>query len=147
MSIRWRAREQKSDRAGTVRWVYCGPQLLVAALVFVASNLDWLPGGGDALGLKGARLAAAMVVNFFLGALMTLGVGLYAPCPMLISLLGMNLLAAFPIMMGSCAFLMPIGGARFIRVSRYNLDAALGLAIGGIPGVLIAAFIVKSLSI
>jgi uncharacterized membrane protein YfcA len=124
-----------------------GAALLVAALVFVASNLDWLPSGGDALGLTGVGLTAAMVVNFFLGALMTLGVGLYAPCLMLISLLGMNPLTAFPIMMGSCAFLMPIGGARFIRAGRYDLGAALGLAIGGIPAVLIAAFIVKSLPI
>jgi uncharacterized membrane protein YfcA len=124
-----------------------GAALLVAALVFVATNLGWLPGGGDALGLTGAQLAAAIAVNFLLGALMTLGVGLYAPCLMLISLLGMNPLAAFPIMMGSCAFLMPIGGVRFIRVGRYDLKAALGLAIGGIPGVLIAAFIVKSLPI
>ena len=53
--------------------------------------------------------------NFVLGALMTLGIGLYAPCMILVSLLGMNPTAAFPIMMGSCAFLMPVGGIRFIR--------------------------------
>ncbi len=124
-----------------------GAALLVAALLFIATNLHWLPGGGDALGLGGASLAVAVAVNFVLGALMTLGVGLYAPCLMLVSLLGMNPLAAFPIMMGSCAFLMPVGGVRFILTQRYDLRAALGLAIGGIPGVLIAAFIVKSLPI
>jgi uncharacterized membrane protein YfcA len=59
----------------------------------------------------------------------------------------MSPLAAFPIMMGACAFLMPIGGARFIQVNRYSLPAALGLTLGGIPGVLAAAFIVKSLPI
>ena len=59
----------------------------------------------------------------------------------------MNPLAAFRIMMGSCAFLMPIGGLRFIRRGRYKLPAALGLTLGGIPGVLVAAFIVKSLPI
>jgi uncharacterized membrane protein YfcA len=63
----------------------------------------------------------------------------------IISLLGMNPGTAFPIMMGSCAFLMPVGSARFIREERYNLKASLGLAIGGVPGVLIAAFIVKSM--
>jgi uncharacterized membrane protein YfcA len=83
--------------------------------------------------------------NFALGALMTLGVGLYAPCLILVSLLGMNPLAAFPIMMGSCAFLMPVAGLRFITAQCYDLRAAVGLAIGGIPGVLIAAFIVKQL--
>ena len=76
---------------------------------------------------------------------MTLGVGLYAPCLILVSLLGMNPIAAFPIMMGSCAFLMPIAGMRFIALRRYDARAALGLALGGIPGVLIAAFIVKQL--
>jgi uncharacterized membrane protein YfcA len=78
---------------------------------------------------------------------MTLGIGLYAPCMILVSLLGMNPTAAFPIMMGSCAFLMPVGSLRFIRERCYSLRAALGLAIGGIPGVLLAAFIVKSLSL
>ena len=84
-------------------------------------------------------------MNFLLGALMTLGIGLYAPCLILVSLLGMNPIAAFPIMMGSCACLMPIGSLRFIREGRYDKRVALGLAIGGIPGVLLAAFVVKSL--
>ena len=75
---------------------------------------------------------------------MSLGIGLYAPCMILVSLLGMNPTAAFPIMMGSCAFLMPVGSLRFIRERCYGLRAALGLAIGGIPGVLLAAFIVKN---
>ena len=63
----------------------------------------------------------------------------------LIALLGMSPMTAFPIMMGSCAFLMPVGSVRFVRAGRYNLKAALGLALGGVPGVLLAAFIVKSL--
>jgi uncharacterized membrane protein YfcA len=98
-----------------------------------------------ALGLSGPRLLAAMVGNILLGALMTLGIGLYAPCLIMVSLLGMSPLAAFPIMMGSCGLLMPIAGARFVRTGRYNLGAALGLALGGIPGVLLAAYVVKSL--
>jgi uncharacterized membrane protein YfcA len=104
-----------------------------------------MPGGGEALALHDGRLLFAIGVNFVLGALMMLGVGLYAPCLILVSLLGMSPLAAFPIMMGACAFLMPIGGARFVQVNRYSLRSALGLALGGIPGVLAAAFIVKSL--
>ena len=124
-----------------------GVALLIAALLFLANNLNWMPGGGDALGLQGGVLAFAVGVSFILGALMMLGIGLYAPCLILVSLLGMNPLAAFPIMMGACAFLMPIGGASFIRLHRYDLRAALGLALGGIPGVLIAAYIVKSLPI
>ena len=124
-----------------------GGALMCAALLFLAMNLDWMPGGGEALGLHGSRLIVAVSINMLLGALMMLGVGLYAPCLILLSLLGMSPLAAFPIMMGSCGLLMPIGGARFVRSGRYNLSAALGLALGGIPGVLLAAYIVKSMPI
>jgi uncharacterized membrane protein YfcA len=124
-----------------------GGALLCASLLFLASNLNWMPGGGEALGLTGRTLVFAVAVNAVLGALMMLGVGLYAPCLILVSLLGMSPLAAFPVMMGSCSLLMPVGGSRFIRTGRYNLGAARGLTIGGIPGVIVAAYIVKSLPI
>ena len=80
-------------------------------------------GRRGARALAAARLAIGLAVNFLLGALMELGVGLYGPCLILISLLGMNPQAAFPIMMGSCAFLMPIGSLKFIRRGRYSLRA------------------------
>jgi uncharacterized membrane protein YfcA len=122
-----------------------GAALLAAAGLFAMTNLHLLPGGGDALSLEGGRFAAGLVGNFALGALMTLGIGLYAPCMILVSLLGMNPIAAFPIMMGSCAFLMPVASARFVRERSFDPRAALGLLVGGIPAVLVAAFIVKSL--
>lgn len=122
-----------------------GSVLFVAAAIMAMKQLQWLPGGGNALGVTGAKLAIAVAGNAVLGALMTLGIGLFAPCMMLVALLGMNPRAAFPIMMGSCAFLMPVGSARFIRTRRYNLKSALGLTTGGVPGVLLAAFVVKSL--
>jgi uncharacterized membrane protein YfcA len=122
-----------------------GGALLCAAMLYLAKIAHWTPGIGDALGLHGAQLLFAVAVNVLLGALMMLGVGLYAPCLILLSLLGMSPLAAFPIMMGSCGLLMPVGGARFVRSGRYNLSAAVGLALGGIPGVLVAAFLVKSM--
>ena len=98
-----------------------------------------------ALGVSGAKLGIAVVISAFLGALMMLGIGYYAPCLIMISLLGMNPTAAFPIMMGACAFLMPVGSMQFIRKQSYDLRAAIGLMIGGPLAVLIAAFIVKSL--
>jgi uncharacterized membrane protein YfcA len=124
-----------------------GAALIGAALLMFMTQMSMFPGGGDALGVRGAKLAIGVGVNLVLGALMSLGIGLYAPCMILVSLLGMNPTAAFPIMMGSCAFLMPVGSLRFIRERCYSLRAALGLAIGGIPGVLLAAFIVKSMPI
>ena len=122
-----------------------GVALLAAAVLMVMTALNRFPGGGVALELSGGALVAACAINFALGALMTLGIGLYAPCMIMVSLLGMNPTAAFPIMMGSCAFLMPVGSAQFIRKKKYDLGAAIGLAIGGIPGVLLAAYIVRSL--
>jgi uncharacterized membrane protein YfcA len=122
-----------------------GIALLVAAAIFVMKVTGVLPPGGNALGLTGGVLVFAIVVNFLLGALMQLGIGLYAPCLMLVSLLGMNPIAAFPIMMASCACLMPVGSLKFIRERKYDKRLAIGLAIGGIPGVLLAAFVVKSL--
>jgi len=124
-----------------------GVALLVMAGFFLLRPLDILPSGGDEYGLTGLKLLIGVAVNAVLGALMTLGIVLYAPCMILISLLGMNQTTAYPIMMGSCAFLMPVGSARFIREAKYNLKSALGLALGGIPGVLIAAFIVKEMSV
>ena len=124
-----------------------GAALLVAALLMLMTQFDLFPVGGEALGLDGTLLVVAVVGNFILGALMTLGIGMYAPSMIMISLLGMNPAVAFPIMMGSCAFLMPVGSIRFLRADAYALRPALGLVLGGIPAVLIAAFIVRSLPI
>jgi uncharacterized membrane protein YfcA len=124
-----------------------GCALLLAATLFLLQIYDIAPGGGEALALAGPRLAIGLGVNFFLGALMELGVGLYGPCLILVSLLGMDPKAAFPIMMGSCAFLMPIGSLKFIRRGRFSLRATLGLGLGGVPAVLIAALIVKSMEL
>src|SRR5215831_471674 len=123
-----------------------GVLLFVAAGIMVARVTGFMPGGGDALGLTGPRLAIGIAGNFVLGALMTLGIGLYAPCMILVALLGMYDKAAFPIMMGSCAFLMPAASVRFVRSGRYDLRAAIGLALGGLPAVLVAAHWFDTLS-
>lgn len=124
-----------------------GFALLAAAGLMVLRQLNLIAalGSGTSLGLDGYLLWVGGFGNFVLGALMTIGIGLYAPCMALVYMLGMQPLAAFPIMMGSCAFLMPVGSVQFIRAKRYNLRAALGLTLGGIPGVLLAAYLVKSL--
>ncbi len=140
--------------AGTVsRWpqrairVGMGFALLVAAGIFLATALGLLPGGGEAIALSGARMAIGLVGNFVLGALMTIGIGAYAPSLILFGLLGMNLKSVFPVMMGSCAFLMPISGMRFVQRGSYAPRAALGLTLGGIPGVFLAAFLVREMSV
>jgi uncharacterized membrane protein YfcA len=126
-----------------------GTALLAAAVLFTMSNLKGSQFGlvGSGLGLEGARLWIGIFVSLCLGALMTIGIGLYAPCMIMVSLLGMNPIAAFPIMMASCAFLMPIASLRFIRFDAFSMRAALGLTLGGIPGVLIAAFWIKQMNL
>jgi uncharacterized membrane protein YfcA len=119
--------------------------LLIASGLYAATNLGLMPGGGDALSLAPGLAAFAIVAHFFLGALMSFGIGLYAPSLVLLSLLGLNPTAAFPIMMGACAFLMPVSGLRFMRTERIDLRVVLGMALGGIPAVLLAAFVIKSL--
>lgn len=122
-----------------------GVALLIAAALYALANLGLLPAGGDALALPQPLFFVAVAAHFVLGALMTFGIGLYAPSLILLSLLGLNPAAAFPVMMGSCAFLMPVSGMRFVRSERIDLRVVLGLAIGGIPAVLLAAYVVKSL--
>jgi len=100
---------------------------------------------GIVLGVRGLLLAVALVGSFFLGSIMPLGIGYYAPCMVLVTLVGMNPRAAFPIMMGACAFLMPVAGIEFVQKKRYSLRGAAGLAAGGIFGSALALLVVKSL--
>jgi uncharacterized membrane protein YfcA len=122
-----------------------GVALLGVAYVLLAGLMHWMPSGGAATGLYGVRLVFAVVVNFVLGGLMTIGVGQYAPCMALVYSLGMSPKVAFPIMMSSCAFLMPAASIKFIREQAIDRKAALGIAIGGIPGVLVASYLITSL--
>jgi uncharacterized membrane protein YfcA len=122
-----------------------GFALLVGAVFMMLTNLHLIPGGGDAIGFTGAVLVGAATVNFCLGSLMALGIGSYAPSLLVFSLLGMNPRAAFPIMMGSAAYMIPVIGIRFVKAGRFDGAVALALTLGGIPGVLVAAFVVKSL--
>jgi uncharacterized membrane protein YfcA len=131
------------------RWPRRKIQLgLGVALLILCAVLVYRQFGVDEVGtngLDGGMLAAGAVGNFVLGALMTIGVGLYAPCLVLVSLLGMNPKLGFPIMMGSCAFLMPLASVPFIRRGSYDARAALGLTLAGVPAVLVAVYVVKEL--
>jgi uncharacterized membrane protein YfcA len=124
-----------------------GFALLGAAGLMLAKALHFLPSGGDTLGLAGWRMVAGLIGNFTFGALMNLGIGAYAPSLILFGFLGMNLKAIFPVMMGSCAFIMPTSGIRFIGRGSYASRAALGLALGGVPGVLLAAYVIRHLPV
>ncbi len=121
---------------------------LFATAILMFLGLPWIdlmPGGGNEIGLTGVKLVIGIVGNFILGALMTAGIGLYAPCMALVYFLGMSPKVAFPIMMGSCAVLMPVASAKFIKEGQFPRKASLAITIGGVIGVFIAAFLVKSL--
>ena len=127
-----------------IQW-FMGSALIIAGSVFAAINLGAIPGGGAAMSLAGWKFALAVGVNFVYGALMSVGIGLYAPCMITLALLGMNPIAAFPIMMGACALLQPIASLRFFKTGRFAWGPSAGLTLGGVVGVLVAAYIVKSL--
>jgi uncharacterized membrane protein YfcA len=124
-----------------------GIALVIAAALYAMKNLNVMPGGGEASSLDMPLLIVAVAAHFVMGALMAFGIGLYAPSLILLSLLGLDPRLAFPIMASACAFLMPAASMRFVRSERIDLKIVLGLALGGMPAVLVAAFIVKSLDL
>lgn len=122
--------------------------LFLLASVVLMRNLGIGPFGtqGTELGLTGVKLIIAVVGNFIFGALMSIGVGLYAPCMAMVLALGMDAGCAFPAMMGSCAYLMAFGnGPKFIQEGRYDMVACWTQAIFGAIGVYVAYAFVKSL--
>ena len=124
-----------------------GIALLIAAALYTMSNLNLFPAGGNATGLALPLMAVAVAGHFVMGALMAFGIGLYAPSLILLSLLGLDPRLAFPIMASACAFLMPMTGFRFLGSERIDLKVVLGLALGGVPAVLLAAFVVRELDV
>lgn len=124
--------------------------LFILATVILMKVLGVGPFGtvGTELGLSGIKLVVAVVGNFIFGALMSIGVGLYAPCMAMVLALGMDAGCAFPAMMGSCAYLMAFGnGPKFIKEGRYDMVASWTQAIFGALGVYVAYTFVKSLSL
>ena len=125
--------------------IVMGFALAATAILMLLAQLGLMPGGGDATGLTGIKLVIGIVGNFILGALMTAGVGLYSPCMAMVYFLGMSPSVAFPIMMGSCAMLMPTASVKFIKEGTYAKKTSLFITLGGIIGVIIAAKFVKSM--
>jgi uncharacterized membrane protein YfcA len=119
--------------------------LLAVGLVIIAGFLNWMPSGGEAIGLRGWKLALIVGMSFIFGALQTIGVGFYAPCMAMVYALGMHPLTAFPIMMTATGMLMAAGGVRFVKQNAYDRKVSFSLTIAGVIGVFLAAYVVKSL--
>lgn len=119
--------------------------LILAAAAYVMTNLHLFPGGGTATGLPPTQTAIAIAVSFGLGLLANFGVGNFAPTLVILSLMGMDPRLCFPIM-ATGGSLMGVGsGIRHIRIGQIDLRIVLGLALGGIPAVMVAALVVKSM--
>ena len=127
--------------------IIMGIALVIIAFLLFAGQMGWIAGlgTGTATALTGTKLIIGIVVFVILGALMSAGVGLYAPAMATVYLLGMSPLVAFPIMMGACAFLMPVGSYKFIKEEAYAPKLSLFIAFGGIIGVIFATSVVTSL--
>lgn len=117
---------------------FMGAALLIAAFFFTMTNLGVLAPAGTAMALTGWRFAVAVGANFVLGALMCIGIGNYAPSMVILGLLGMHPIAAYPIMIGSDGLLIPVASLGFLKSGRFSQRCALGLAIGGVVGTLLA---------
>lgn len=121
--------------------------LLVAAAAYAATNLHMMPGGGTASSLPLTLTIIAIVANFIFGVLLNYGVGNYAPTLVMLSLMGMDPRLSFPIMAGGASLVVAGAGARHIAIGQINFRIVIAMAIGGVPAVLVAAFIVKTMPI
>ena len=126
-----------------------GIALIITAFLILSGQMGWIKelGVGKAIGLTGIKLIIAVLVNIALGTFQAAGIGMYAPSMALVYLLGMSPEVAFPLMMASSAFALPSASIRYIKEQAYNRKAAITITLSGSVGVLIAAFIVKSLDV
>ena len=127
--------------------VVVGLALLVAATLYTLTNLQLMPGGGTAASLPPLLLLTAIAANFVMGSLLNFGVGNYAPTLVMLSLMGMDPRLCFPIMAAGAALTAAGASVRHISMGEIDLRIALGMALGGIPAVLVAAFFVKSMPV
>jgi uncharacterized membrane protein YfcA len=122
-----------------------GLALLVAAFFYTLANLGLMPPGGSATSLPTQWAIVAVAVHFLLGVLVSFGVGNYAPTLAMLSLMGMDPRLAFPIMASAASFSGVAAAGRSIRLVTLDYRIVLGLALGAIPAVMVAAFIVKEM--
>jgi uncharacterized membrane protein YfcA len=119
--------------------------LALAAAAYVMTNLHLFPGGGTATGLPIGLTVAAILASLGFGILANFGVGNYAPTLVMLSLMGMDPRLCFPIMAAGGSLMGAGASIRHIAIGQIDLKVVLGLAIGGIPSVLVAALIVKEM--
>lgn len=131
----------------TIRKILAVALIIVAITMALKANaIGPFHSMGTALELRGVKLAIGIVGIFFFGAFQTMGIGMFATTFALVSMLGMDVTAAFPIMMGACGFVMPWCSIKFVKEGKYNRKASLIMMPTGILGVLFASFVIRSMS-
>jgi len=121
--------------------------LVLAGTAFTLSNLGLFPAGGTASALPTGLTIIAIAASFVFGLLANFGVGNYAPTLAMLSLMGLDPRYSFPIMAAGASLMGAGSGVQHLKIGEVDLRIVLGLAIGGIPAVLVAALIVKSMPI
>lgn len=122
-----------------------GIALLIAAFFYTLSNLGLMPAGGNATALPLSLSIVTVAAHFLFGVLLSFGVGNYAPTLAMLSLMGFDPRLAFPIMAAAAGCAGTAASARCIRSFNVDLRLVVGLMLGAVPAVLVAAFIVKEM--
>jgi len=120
--------------------------LFIAAALILANKFGVYPSGGEADSLTGVKLVVFAVLCLVYGALNNIGIGSYALTMATVYALGLNPGVTFPIMMGACTFSVPVGSMQFVKLDGYSRKITLFTSTFGVLGVLIAAFVVKSMN-
>ncbi|MDP9162723.1 MAG: sulfite exporter TauE/SafE family protein [Pseudomonadota bacterium] len=124
-----------------------GVALLMAASFYTLSNLGLMPVGGTATSLSPTYFAIAIAAHLLFGILISFGVGNYAPTLAMLSLFGMDPHLAFPIMACAASFAGCASAARIVGNKSIDLRIAIGLTLGAVPAVLVAAFVVRDMPV
>lgn len=124
--------------------------LLIIAAAIMIYRMVTNPGAdlaNDVRGLTGWKLLVGIVFDFFIGMLLSMGLGNYAPELIFFSLMGISPAVALPVMMLNAAMMLSAGAKQFIQSGRVNWPGVPGIIVGGVLGVLTAAYFLSSLDI
>lgn len=120
--------------------------LFLAACLLLLKQFDLIPTNyAGSISLTGVKLIIAAIGSVFIGILSAMGIGTYAPFLALSLTLGLGARAVFPIMMSATALGGGFAGIKFIKNGNYDRKATLAMVIVSLFGVVIAAYVVKSL--
>lgn len=124
-----------------------GMAFLLMAVLVLLNQLHLLPIAGDKTMLATGPLILAFFLMIIAGALPAVGIGIYAPIQIILFLLGVSPLLAFPIMSTACALQVSVTTIPFVYNRHLDLKAAAILGLFGCLGVMIAAPFVAHLKL